>query len=337
MKKSIFLILGIFFVGFISAQNISQTDKTKGQKDLNLPKLIPAIPNPSFEDTLFCPTSFSQMSSRDYWMQAGGGTSDYFDTCDYMPVSVPQPLPDGSGCTGEIFKESWKEYIGICLPQPLDSGINYSFTIDVAFEFTDDVLNLSVPTDSISPVNITLYGDVDCSYLPFSSYGCPVGIGGWQELGYVTVNPYDIYGVWDTYTITFTPNQDISALVLGPPCTLPPDSLYQNMSNYALPYFFFDNINSSYNSVQVESSIDEFLTIFPNPGNGEFTLSYDIGKEANASLDVFSVSGQLLMQDHISGLSNQKTLDLTQFPNGIYLLKVKTDTKVMTKKIVINK
>ena len=52
MKKSIFLILGILTVGFVSAQNIPQTDKTKGQKDLNLPKLIPAIPNPSFETIL---------------------------------------------------------------------------------------------------------------------------------------------------------------------------------------------------------------------------------------------------------------------------------------------
>ena len=109
------------------------------------------------------------------------------------------------------------------------------------------------------------------------------------------------------------------------------------MNSSCFPYFFFDNINSSYNLAQVQSSNDEFLTIFPNPGSGEFTLNYDIGKETSVSLEVFSVSGQLLMQDHISGLSNQKTLDLSQFPNGIYLLKIKTDTKVMTKKIVINK
>jgi hypothetical protein len=246
MKKSIFLILYIFFVGFVSAQNIPQTDKTKGQKDLNLPKLIPAIPNPSFGDHTCCPDTWTQMSCCNYWVQAGGGTSDYFNSCDFMPASVPQPLPDGNGCVGEIFTEPWKEYVGICLPQLLDSGVSYSFTVDIAFEFTDAYLNSVTSTDSISPVNITLYGNTGCSTLPFYLLpydSCPVGYGGWQELGYVTVNPYDIHGVWDTYTITFTPNMNITAIVFGPPCTLPSGSLYQNMNSSCFPYFFFEELS----------------------------------------------------------------------------------------------
>jgi len=340
MKKSIFFILGVLSVLFIAAQNTSNADKTKGQKNLNLPKLIPQIPNPSFEDTLCCPTSFSEMSCCDFWVQATDATPDYLNSCGFMPSITPLPLPDGNGCVGEIFNEGWKEYVGMCLPQYLDSGINYNFTIDISFLFTTTTLDsITHPLDSISLVNITLFGDTECPFSPYpvGTSDCPVGIGGWQALGYVTVNPYDIQGVWATYNINFTPNANIKAIMFGPPCTLPSDSLYQFQNNTYLPYFFFDNITSSYNSVSVNPSNSKSLTIYPNPGNGKFTIDYKIDKNEDAILSVFSLSGQLMVEDDISGNSNHKTIDLTQFSNGIYFVKVQTKTTVWTKKIVISK
>ncbi len=335
MRKSIFLFLGVLSVLFVFGQNTS--DKAKGQKNINSPKLIPQIPNPSFEDTLCYPTSFSQMSCCDYWMQAGDATSDYFNTHGFFPSSVPLPIPDGDACVGEIFTETWKEYVGICLPQPLDSGVNYTFTMSIAFRFTNDLMGIASTTDSISPVNITLFGDTSCSNLPFSSYLCPVGFGGWQELGYVTVNPYDVYGSWDTYTISFTPTRNISALIFGPPCVLPPDSLYQNINNSCLPYFFFDDISSLYTSLQVNSSDDVSLKIFPNPSDGKFILNYNIGKKEGFSLFVYSISGQLILKDHISRNSSRKILDLSRLPEGIFFIKLQTNTTVLTRKIIVKR
>jgi hypothetical protein len=57
------------------------------------------IPNSDFEQTDCCPSSFSQLSCATGWSQATDPTSDYMNTCNFMPTGVTSPAlnPNGGG------------------------------------------------------------------------------------------------------------------------------------------------------------------------------------------------------------------------------------------------
>ncbi len=320
MKKQLLSTLIFLTVLFVTAQNTF------------------LIPNPSFEHKSCCPGSFSQLSCADNWMQAGEATSDFMDSCNYFPAPIPEPIPDGRAIVGELFTDNWLEYVGVCLPQQLDSNVSYNLTMDIAFNFSDQLLNICNTNVIIPEVNITLFGDINCSTLPFGTTNCPIGFGNWQELGYVTVNPYDIQGTWGTYNINFTPNTNINAIMFGPPCELPlmyaTDSLPEDSSHNCMPYFMFDNLRSIITPVDKTELDKLYFKIIPNPNNGKFLLNYNINKKAE--LSIFTLSGKQVYTETLLNNSIKKEIDLRNLHKGIYLVKIQTQNKLITKKIVIN-
>ncbi len=266
MKKFILFTFSILFSFTLFSQEICNNgidDDGDGLIDLNDPDCTctsssttptSLIPNASFEDHSCCPSSWSQLNCADTWIQASSATSDYFNTCGWVPTIVPTPLPDGNGFCGAIFQDSWTEYVGACLTSPMIAGTQYQLTFYLGFVFATGTLTPCTSTNTLPPINLTLFGAQDCNNLPFATQSaCPVGFGTWQELGYVTVDPYTYNNTWGQVTITFTPTVDIYAVVLGAPCTFPAGGNYD--SNSCLPYFLYDdlvlNTSASFNPVSV--------------------------------------------------------------------------------------
>ena len=210
------------------------------------------IPNPSFEDHSCCPSSYSQLSCADTWIQATDATSDYFN-CGYnfgaaTNAGLDTP-PDGTGYVGTIFDSNWQEYVGACLPSSLVAGTSYTLEMNIASTPIDgqgDVCNGGAIF--YSPVNITIFGAPDCSQLPYSTYGCPGG--NWYVL---TTTTYTPVSSWGTITFTFTPTANVGAIMIGSPCTLPSD--YPSNSASCSPYFYYDNLilntSAAFNPVSV--------------------------------------------------------------------------------------
>src|SRR5690606_30309619 len=95
------------------------------------------IPNPSFEDTLCCPSNHSQMECAVSWIQASVATSDYFNFCGFTNVlgsNPPFPIPgEGRGYAGFYAQPGWQEMIGTCLGDTfLEAGISYRFNLYLA-------------------------------------------------------------------------------------------------------------------------------------------------------------------------------------------------------------
>ena len=94
--------------------------------------------------------------------------------------------------------------------------------------------------------------------------------------------------------------------------------------------------------LSVESSLDlvtyddKGLSVYPNPSNGMFTLesSYDLEK---VSITIYTMDGRLMYEDKIALLNTQKTLDLSSFSEGMYVLRVETSTFKISKLIGINR
>jgi len=270
MKK---ILRGYIFVLFalITSTSFSQEicnngidDDTDGLIDLNdttdcscsgisgggggpIPSLIP---NPSFETTNCCPSSYSELNCASSWVQASDATSDYFN-CGFnfgAATSLGISAPDGTGYVGAIVSPGYVEYIGSCLSSPLIAGTSYTFQMQIAASPID---GFGDPCNGgnifFSPLDLTYFGSTNCSNLPYSGYDCPTTTSGWQVLGSTTYTPSSTWGV---VTVTFTPSVNINAIIFGASCTIPAD-----YTNTCYPYFYFDDLllnNSGYfNGMQI--------------------------------------------------------------------------------------
>ncbi len=194
------------------------------------------IPNPSFENYNTCPSYFSQLDYADTWHQATTATSDYFNTCGYMPSMVPTPVPDGKACVGAYSVDGYKEYIGANLLQPMLAGTKYTIELNITATEANGDFSGFLSANSLSPIDVTIFGLSTTATFPISTMECPEPMG-WIALGSVSYFPSD---KWSKITISFTPSVNINAMMIGGSCTVPSD--YPSYSSSNLFYFMFDNL-----------------------------------------------------------------------------------------------
>ncbi len=88
--------------------------------------------------------------------------------------------------------------------------------------------------------------------------------------------------------------------------------------------------NTNY-EVCMEQQIKDGILVYPNPSTGRFSI---LMEEEKSKLHVYSISGELLkFRDLAEGYNS---LDLTDLPIGIYLLRFDSPTGQTIKKVVIN-
>ncbi len=74
------------------------------------------------------------------------------------------------------------------------------------------------------------------------------------------------------------------------------------------------------------------FTMYPNPS--EDTVSFQLPSNTNeAQVTVFDYLGKSLLKQNISTLNNN--LDISNLSAGIYFVRIKSDTKVGTKKLIV--
>ena len=183
------------------------------------------IPNPSFEDFFECPDNIEQLSRSTTWVQATGGTSDFFvgsPACDdswfrngYMEQlgSVPQLASDGNAFVGSIKDVfGYYEYVGTCLTDPLVADVEYTFTLNVAAPEDDFIFGgdtngatdlLCIPECNVFPIPGSGYKGNDFQIL--SSAEPEGGLIGGAD--------------WKTITFNFVADANCSAIMFGPSIT----------------------------------------------------------------------------------------------------------------------
>jgi len=83
--------------------------------------------------------------------------------------------------------------------------------------------------------------------------------------------------------------------------------------------------------VSVEEQNDLEIGVFPNPAQNQLTITVNT---VNSSITLTDVTGKVVLEE--ISLGNKTVLDVSEFQNGIYLLRVETASGIETERVVIS-
>lgn len=77
------------------------------------------------------------------------------------------------------------------------------------------------------------------------------------------------------------------------------------------------------------------LLIYPNPNTGVFTIEIQLPDYNNIDIQIFNTLGQLIDTFPMSG--NKHTIDITNYENGIYSVRLTGENFVATQRVIVNR
>lgn len=162
-------------------------------------------------------------------------------------------------------------------------------------------------------VNLTTGGTTVVSNIPYSSGGYTYnGIAGDVYQVYIESNCSIGNSGWIAYSSTVTAAISRN-LVSGDSTTI----LSQN------------------NAI---SDLNKFM-IFPVPSSGELNLIHNASETGSGDISVISAVGSIMLVKHVGIVAGQNTftLDVSHFPNGMYIVKLFNGKTVFIQKLVVQK
>ncbi|MCL2511284.1 MAG: T9SS type A sorting domain-containing protein [Bacteroidales bacterium] len=76
------------------------------------------------------------------------------------------------------------------------------------------------------------------------------------------------------------------------------------------------------------------VRVYPNPTRGELQVtSYELQV---TGIDIYDIMGKKLLTSPLSLTSPETTLNIAHLPNGVYFIKIQTETGTITQKIIKN-
>jgi len=104
------------------------------------------------------------------------------------------------------------------------------------------------------------------------------------------------------------------------------------------PNYFLGKIPGSPCDTIVGVGMDDLqditVRVYPNPSNGNFTLSFPVQSETG-KVEIYDVNGRLVHQENVAAWSQFKKLELTGLRKGIYFCKMIWEGKERAVKIII--
>jgi hypothetical protein len=102
---------------------------------------------------------------------------------------------------------------------------------------------------------------------------------------------------------------------------------------------YIDNINVDVTSaLGLDPITNTFnLDVLPNPTNGETTINLKQELAENLEVEVVSMNGKVLFKSTLAAGKSSLTLDLSELPSAIYLLRMQTNTIVDIRKVILSK
>lgn len=213
---------------------------------------------------------------------------------------------------------------------------NESTTVDISYSITDTCGNSST-------CSFTVTGQL-MVVTPEISINCPANID-----IIVPANETGSIVNWDASSISVTSNCGTPTFtqVIGPD-----NGSFFPIGTSVIKYVAVAQCNGTTISAVCEfnvtvtkvvgnNNINNFakFELFPNPTTDYITLSIEANQGKKISIEVIDYLGRVILTEKHSFTTGQldRTLNMQDFANGVYLIKVKTDSQVGVKRVTINK
>ena len=111
---------------------------------------------------------------------------------------------------------------------------------------------------------------------------------------------------------------------------------FSGANYYRLVQVDFDGKSSTSQVIHVEIASLLQLAISPNPSSGVFTLTNQFAEAETLEISIVDAVGKELMSftEQVSAGLFQKTIDISHFSDGMYVLLVKTKTESASLKLI---
>lgn len=95
-------------------------------------------------------------------------------------------------------------------------------------------------------------------------------------------------------------------------------------------------IGGDIDAVSPELAISEF-NFYPNPGNGKFTVAFELETKDPLTLSVFDITGKKVFSETIKKFNGKYSnrIDISEKGKGTYLLQIEQKGKIFSKKFMI--
>jgi hypothetical protein len=115
-----------------------------------------------------------------------------------------------------------------------------------------------------------------------------------------------------------------------------PEIIIGNLAG-GLAFYKGDTIGITISSVKESNSVKRFeLNLYPNPSNGNFTVEPHVAMNGKVQMNVYNTLGEIVWNQNGRDLIKQ-AIDLSHLQNGIYLLDIRTENKLATKRFIIQR
>jgi hypothetical protein len=306
MKRVIFLILSVLFFRSVS-QNL--------------------VPNPSFEDTVNCPTAIGQLSMSKFWINPTQASPDYFNICSTANFDWAHVPDNGFGFqnarTGNAYggfytggqclsPSGLREYVQIALTSVLAPGSQYfvSFYVSRSNIMKYATSKIGAYISVVAPTRNDMLG-INVAPQIENNLGFITDTLNWVQISGV----YTAQGGEQYITIgNFYDEAGTDTLNMG--------------SGGNCHYYYIDDVSVIDSTLGIESNLIGQLKIFPNPANSILNIE---ARLQDAQIKIYDVLGNELLCEM---LSYKKQVDISDFRKGIYLLRLQEKGKIYTSKFV---
>jgi hypothetical protein len=299
---------------------------------------INLVPNPDFESYTSCPhlPPDGNIDKAFPWFQPWTdlNSSDFFHICDTIDQKMSVPINFGGyqwphsgngyagiACIAPLSPNLGREYLEVELTDSLTAGFTYNVSYYVSLGDTSQYAcnNIGVHfSDTVILYNTSISNVLlNVPFHVFSQLIITEIVGWYLISGKYTANGGEKYMVVGNFL------NDISTSYIS-----------TGSGSQPWAYYYFDDFNVSLDST---SSIDELsiedIIISPNPSTDVFTISKVNGLLLNGNFTINNLQGQQIMSADIHN-EKQFTIDLKNFANGVYLLKMQLREGIFIRKLV---
>ena len=321
MKRVLhFTIFILYFTFFCNAQNL--------------------VPNPSFEDTLSCPTDQDQLYKVKPWFRPTMGTPDYFNQCYHSTSPTPMGIPlnffghqyarTGNAYAGEyvVYNKKYQfinmEYIETRLIDSLKPGNKYFVTFYVSL---GDTCNLATNRMGAYLSKDSLY-----NYSTLSTLNVTPQIE----------NPVDSVIAdkinWIKISGTYIARGGEKFIAIGDFYDYSSNTVDSLSSGIGGMYYYIDDVSVTLDTTTGinESEVQALkFDVYPNPTSEKITIR--ISDPGKYKLQLFNTLGEEVFSEQKIISSARAEIDISQLPPGIYIVQLSNSTALGRSKIIVEK